>query len=262
MKILALVGSYRKSGNTSRMVDLFANQLRAEAERTGEPFEFESLNLGHAEIRPCRGCRTCFDRGADLCPLKDDIPAIKDKMQAADAWIIATPVYVGDMSGVLKNWVDRLAYICHRPEFGGKSVFLLASTGSSPATIAFYSLRALMSWGLAYQGQACFKTGALMDSDELVQRHTAACQKHARRFFKAVQRQQTVQPSFLSLMMFRIQQRGWSKADPDTLDFQYWHTQGWTDPRQTFYHPHRANPVKVSLARLVGNLMEAMMSRD
>ena len=260
MKILALVGSYRKHGNTSRMVDLFAAQLQAEAERVGEPFEFESLNLGYANIQPCRGCRVCFNRGEQYCPLKDDIPAIKEKMQSADAWIIATPVYVGDMSGILKNWEDRLAHVSHRPEFGGKSVFLLASTGGSPATIAFYSLRTLMSWGLAFQGQVCFKTGALMDSDELIQHHGAACQKHARRFFKAVLRQQSAKPSFLSLMMFRIQQFSWSKAAPETIDFQYWYNHGWTDPRESFYTPHTVNPVTVGLARFVGSIMARMMS--
>ncbi len=260
MKILALVGSYRKHGNTSRMVDLFSAQMRAEAEHADEPFEFETLNLGHTDIQPCRGCRVCFDKGEQNCPLKDDIPAIKEKMQAADAWIIATPVYVGDMSGILKNWEDRLAYICHRPEFGGKSVFLLATTGGSPATIAFCSLRSLMSWGLSFQGQVCFKTGALMKSEELTQRHSAACQKHARRFFKTVLRQQSARPSFFSLMMFRIQQCSWSKATPDTIDFQHWHKHGWTDPQQSFYTPHTVNPVTVGLARFVGSIMARMMS--
>ena len=259
MKILALIGSYRKNGNTSRLVDLFAEHLQAEADHAGEPFEFEAFNLGHADIRPCRGCRVCFDKGEEYCPLKDDIPAIKEKMQSADAWIIATPVYVGDMSGILKNWEDRLAHVCHRPEFGGKSVFLLASTGSSPATIAFYSLRTLMSWGLAFQGQACFKTGALMKNEKLTKQYTATCQKHARRFFKAVQRQQTTRPSFLSLMMFCIQQLSWSNAAPDTIDFQYWHKNGWTDLQQTFYFSHKANFITVSLARLVGGAMSRMM---
>lgn len=259
MKILALIGSHRNNGNTSRMVDMFAKQMQAEAERTGEPFEFESLNLGHADIRACRGCRVCFDKGEALCPLKDDIPAIKQKMQDADAWMIATPVYVGDVSGILKNWEDRLAYICHRPEFGGKSIFLLATTGGSPATIAFYSLRALMSWGLVFQGQVCFKTGALMENQELARRYTAASRKHARRFFRDVQHQQDARPSFLSLMMFAIQQYTWSREDPQTYDYQYWYAQGWTDPRSTFYFPHKANPFKVGLARLVGGVLARLM---
>jgi len=261
MKILALIGSYRKHGNTSRMVDLFAEQLAAEAERAGEPLEFESLNLGHLDIRPCRGCRICFNKGEDKCPLKDDIPAIKEKMKTADAWIIATPVYMGDMSGILKNWSDRLAYICHRPEFGGKSVFLLATTGATPATIGFWSLRAMTAWGLSFAGQVCFKMGALMDGEELKQRFTDTCRKHARRFFKTVQRQQEADPSFISLMTFRLQQASWPSEPHDTLDYQYWHNMGWTDLRQTFYYPHRANPVKVGLARLFGKGMAILMPR-
>jgi multimeric flavodoxin WrbA len=260
MKILALVGSYRKHGNTSRMVDLFTEQLAAEAEHAGEPLEFESINLGHLDIQPCRGCRVCFDKGEDKCPLKDDIPAIKEKMKVADAWVIATPVYMSDMSGILKNWADRLAYICHRPEFGGKTTFLLATTGSSPATIGFFSLRSMTAWGLNFRGQVCFKMGALMDSEELKKRFTDSCRKHARRFYKAVRRQQETKPSFVSLMTFRIQQASWPYETHDTLDYQYWHDKGWTDLRSTFYYPHNANPLVVGLARLFGRVMAIFMT--
>lgn len=99
-----------------------------------------------------------------------------------------------------------------------------------------------------------------MDSEVLEQRYSQTCRKHARRFFKAVQRQQSAQPSFLSLMTFTIQQFTWSREDPQTYDYQYWLAQGWTDPRSTFYFPHKANPLKVGLARLVGGVMARLMS--
>jgi multimeric flavodoxin WrbA len=92
MKILALNGSYRSNGNTARVINLIEEQMRREAVRAGVPLEFEKVDLGLLNLQLCRGCRACFDRGEDQCPLKDDLLPVKAKMKAADGIIIATPV--------------------------------------------------------------------------------------------------------------------------------------------------------------------------
>ena len=50
-------------------------------------------------------------------------------MDAADGIIFASPVYVNDVSGIAKTWIDRLAYVCHRPAFAGKCAYLIATVG-------------------------------------------------------------------------------------------------------------------------------------
>jgi hypothetical protein len=146
MNILALVGSYRKKGNTARIVQMIENRMEEIAAQRGELFAFETLYLGHMAIEFCRGCRTCFDLGEDKCPLKDDIPAIRAKIDAADG--------------------------------------------------------------------------------------------------------------IISLMIFKIQQRAWQQAaDPDSVDYAYWASNGWFDPDCTFYIEHRANPITVALARLAGPVL-------
>ena len=117
MKILALVGSYRKRGNTARIVAMIAEELQKLATTADEILEVETVYLAHQDIGLCRGCRVCFDQGEELCPLRDDLLAIKTRMEEADGFIIASPVYVHDVNGVVKNWIDRLAFVCHRPEF-------------------------------------------------------------------------------------------------------------------------------------------------
>ena len=164
MQILALVGSYRKHGNTARIVGLIAEQLQEQAARHAEKLEVETLYLAHQDIAPCRGCRVCFDQGEELCPLQDDLPAVKAMMEEADALIIASPVYVHDVNGVVKNWIDRLAFVCHRPEFADKCAYLVATVASSPTNHALRTLKiALSDWGYHIVGQAGFKIGALMD---------------------------------------------------------------------------------------------------
>ncbi len=253
MKILVCNGSYRTNGNTARVLSLIEEQMRRQADRVGETLDFETVNLGHSNIQMCRGCRICFDRGEDHCPLKDDLLAIKAKMKEANAVIIASPVYVDDVSGITKNWIDRLAHVCHRPEFSGKHAYLLATTGASSTSHTLRTMNALMYWGFHIIGRAGFKTGALSKRDEINARYAAKIEQIAQTIFQAVH--QEAAPSFLSLMVFKIQQTGWQKQNPNSIDYRYWKGNGWLDPRRIFYTNHRASWLKVTLARLVGSAL-------
>lgn len=91
MKILALVGSNRKRGNTARIVQRIETRMQALAAQQNTPLEWETLFLGDLDIRPCRGCRVCFERGGeDKCPLRDDIPLIRARMDAADGLLLTS----------------------------------------------------------------------------------------------------------------------------------------------------------------------------
>ena len=55
-----------------------------------------------------------------VCPLKDDVKEIQDKILEADGIVYASPIYVGHISGLLKNFIDRCFAIAHRPSFHDK----------------------------------------------------------------------------------------------------------------------------------------------
>lgn len=259
MNILALIGSYRKQGNTARVVQLIGARLESLAAQHGRALNWEMLYLGDMDIRPCRGCRVCFDRGEDKCPLKDDVPAIKAKMDAADVLILASPVYVDDVSGLVKTWMDRLAYLCHRPGLGGKCAWTLATVGGSPTSHTLRTMNAaLLTWGYHLVGQAGFKLGALAPVDE-IERRRPQIEQVADRLFDAVSRRRALYPSFISLLTFKVQRLAWQRDDPTTYDYLYWKNQGWLEPGCTFYAPHRAGRIKVMLARLVGAAVARVM---
>jgi hypothetical protein len=95
--------------------------------------------------------------------------------------------------------------------------------------------------------------GALMPQDAVARRYRKETAQVAEALFQAVAQREFSRPSFLSLMIFKIQQLSWQvEAEPESLDYAYWEHQGWFDPDCTFYIEHRANPVKVALARGVG----------
>jgi hypothetical protein len=70
-----------------------------------------------------------------------------------------------------------------------------------------------------------------------------------------------MRPSFLSLMIFRIQQAGWRKAARGSIDFAYWNDRGWLDTRRcTCFFPHAAHPAKTIAARVIGSVAAAFMT--
>jgi multimeric flavodoxin WrbA len=261
MKILIILGSGRKHGNTDQACEIFRKALHQCAAQAGAVLETETVYLGELTIAPCRGCRTCFDHGEDRCPLKnDDLASLREKMRIADGLLITSPVYVDDVSGLVKNWIDRIAHACHRPEFGGKYAYLLVTTGSSPTGHALRTLTiALSTWGYQIVGKVGLTAGARMKADEMRQKHSAPLQKAAERLFKAISQKQFFHPTFFSLMMFRIQQLGWKKANPETIDYHYWQDKGWFTPSFTYYIPHQGSPVITALARLVGTLVARLI---
>ena len=126
MKILALVSSHRKRGNTARIVQMIEAHMSRLAATRDAPLDFETLYLGDMDVRFCQGCRACFDRGEDRCPLKDDVPLIKAKMDAADGLILASPVYVDDVSGIAKTLLESVGLpvppsgVCRQVRLSGR----------------------------------------------------------------------------------------------------------------------------------------------
>lgn len=91
MKIVGITGSLRKDGNTETAV---REALRLCKEQGAET---ELITLYDKKIQDISvGQR-----------IDDDVPAIIEKMKNADAIIIGSPVYFGDVSGVLKCLLDR-----------------------------------------------------------------------------------------------------------------------------------------------------------
>lgn len=98
-KIVILKGSPREIGNSN----VLADQARAGAEAEGA--SVESFFLHGMDIRPCDGCDFCRETG--VCVVKDDMQKLYPKIIAADALILASPIYWFTYSAQLKLCIDR-----------------------------------------------------------------------------------------------------------------------------------------------------------
>ena len=101
VKLLGIVGSPRKGGNTEIMV---RTALEAAEERSGVATEM--VLLAGQRVHPCISCYHCFFHDGECC-LKDDASEILHKMIEADGLIIGSPVYFGSLTATLKALLER-----------------------------------------------------------------------------------------------------------------------------------------------------------
>lgn len=103
MKIAVFNGSPRAGrGNTSVMVEAFLEGARAAGAET------ENIFLADKMIHPCTGCYTCWTQTPGKCSIRDDMPELLSKCQGADLIVFATPLYVDNVTGIMKNFMDRM----------------------------------------------------------------------------------------------------------------------------------------------------------
>ena len=99
MKILAIVGSPRLTGNTNYLVD----QALEEASKLA--IDTEKIVLSQYEVNPCLGHDDCAS--FESCLQKDDAGWILNRLREADGVILATPVYYYNVSAQMKAFIDR-----------------------------------------------------------------------------------------------------------------------------------------------------------
>ena len=103
MKAIGIVGSPRKNGNTEIVTE---HALRAIEE---EAIEVELITLAGLNIQLCDGCGACASD--ETCPIDDNVFPIYQKMKAADAIILASPVYSGSATALIKAFMERVSRI-------------------------------------------------------------------------------------------------------------------------------------------------------
>lgn len=104
--IIGINGSPRKK-NSSEMLD-FA--LRG-AESKGA--NVERIDLGKLQYSGCKSCFACKlkdGKSFGKCAVRDDLTPVLNKILAADAVIISTPIYWGDVTGMVRNLVERMLF--------------------------------------------------------------------------------------------------------------------------------------------------------
>ncbi len=161
-KVLIISSSPRKDGNSETLCNRFMDGAAAAGN------ECEMVILRDLKIAPCIACDYC-KKFPGKCAVKDDAPAVLEKMLAADVIVLATPVYFFTVCAQLKTMIDRT-----RPSYPfmkNKEFYFIATVGTEGKHLVertFDSLRGFLAClenpiekGLIYGDNAWLPTDAL-----------------------------------------------------------------------------------------------------
>mgnify|MGYP001120136664 CR=1 FL=1 len=103
MKITIFNGSpHGENGNTNVIVKEFLKgAIKANA-------EVENIFLVKEQIEHCLGCSNCWIKTPGRCVIKDDMQELLEKFISSDIVGFATPIYFDNVTGIMKNFIDRL----------------------------------------------------------------------------------------------------------------------------------------------------------
>jgi len=99
MKVLGILGSPRRGGNTELLLD---ETLRGAGEQGNS---CEKVVLRDLKITPCLEIYKCAEDG--VCAIKDDMQDLYSKIQHTERLIIAAPIFFYSVPALAKAMIDR-----------------------------------------------------------------------------------------------------------------------------------------------------------
>lgn len=129
--ILGISGSMTKGGSTRAVIDAALQGAKAR----NPQLTTDVIDLRHVTLSFCDG--------RPLNEYPDDTPQVMARIQAAEAYVIGTPIYRGSYSGSLKNLLDHIPV----EALMGKVVGLVATAATDHHYLSIdQELRPVLMW--------------------------------------------------------------------------------------------------------------------
>ncbi len=237
-KVTIFIGSPGK-GATYQAVEELVTNFKSHAE-----IDFEYVFLNDYNLGNCKGCKLCFNKGEEYCPLKDDRDLLLEKMNNSDGVIFATPNYSFHVTAIMKNFLDRMAFVFHRPRFFGKVVMAIVFQGiyGGTAIVKYLETTVGENWGFNVAKGCCltaFEPRTALEQKKITQEISKA----SARFYKEFMRSTPPIPSFFRLMMFRMGRTSIRLCQDEKFrDYRYFKEKGWFESH--YYYDTPLGPIK------------------
>jgi putative NADPH-quinone reductase len=193
-KILVMVASPKNE----RSGTLIPTKAFVQGLEENGDYETEYLFIDRLNIKPCRGCLSCWGRPDGSCFIKDDdIPMVREKLINSDIVIWSFPLFLFGIPGQMKVMFDRQVYGMMRdtPRFpeplmkGKKCILISTCTTPWPWNILFKQSRGAiraMREIARYAGFKIVKTierGGTAMHPELTEKDKQKCRKAFERLY-------------------------------------------------------------------------------
>jgi multimeric flavodoxin WrbA len=107
VKVIAINGSPRKKWNTATML---RHALEGAASGGAET---ELIHLYDLEFKGCTSCFSCKLKGGKSygkCAVQDELTPFLEKIEDADALILGSPIYFGNVTGEMRCFMERMLF--------------------------------------------------------------------------------------------------------------------------------------------------------
>ena len=251
-KVTVFIGSPQKRA-TYQAVQEFEKKLKSYGE-----IDFEYVFLKDYHLEYCSGCCLCFEKGKEYCPLKDDRDVLLEKMNSSDGVIFATPSYSFQVTAPMKNLLDRMAFVHHRPQFFGKAFTSIVTYGIfGGASIVKYLETMGENFGF-HAARGCSLMTLEPRTERQQKKISKEIEKASIRFYKELMRQTPSAPSFFRLMIFRLCRTSMKLArDDKSRDYCYYKEKGWFE--SDYYYDVHLGFVKKFAGRFFDFLTQMMV---
>lgn len=167
MKVIAFVGSPRRNGNTAKIV----NAICKGAKESGH--EVDVYNLSEMNNKGCIACDACQLEKVDFCLIDDKLTNLLPQIAKADYLIVGTPIYMLHVSGVTKNFLDRLRPFL-KPDLTAKHLpgkkYITVTCSGAPAA-AFSNVTEYLNQLFRFfkmENAGNIAVGNLMNKDDII----------------------------------------------------------------------------------------------
>lgn len=108
MKVIAINGGPRKGWNTSKTLERALDGAKSAGAEAGPV-----INLYDLKFKGCVSCFRCkLKTGGHpgRCAMQDDLSEVLERVLDADALLLASPIYLWDVTGVMRMFLERLVF--------------------------------------------------------------------------------------------------------------------------------------------------------
>jgi multimeric flavodoxin WrbA len=115
-KTIIISGSVRKNRTGANISKLFQKELKDKS---------VIFSLAEKKVGFCTSCLVCDKSRSKNCPINDDFQIFISEVKDCKNIIFVAPIYEGDISGAVKNFIDRTNHYCNFDKWKGKKIFLI-----------------------------------------------------------------------------------------------------------------------------------------
>lgn len=164
-KLFAFVGSPRLKQSctliyTQKLFDCIKGKL-------DDDVTYSIYTLNDVKIEQCKGCLSCFGKTEHCINRSDDMMKLEQEMINSDLILFGSPVYMHNISGGMKTFIDRISYWSHILKLIGKlGVTLSTATSNGNLFVNSYLQKIMIYMGMSVAANMSFTYYSNCDSNE------------------------------------------------------------------------------------------------